>query len=180
MLLTKLGVKIKMTKSMEEIVDSKFKFLEKYLERNTHVKFTCFKENSIILNLSIMFVYRNKLIKASISNDDFYIGLDKLVDKIKTQLVKNKEITSKHTYKKDLCKLDDTDNSTSDVSDIEKKIVKRKEFTMKPMYEEEAILQMEHLNHNSFMFLNAKTETMCLVYKRKDGNFGLIQGLSIN
>lgn len=55
------------------------------------------------------------------------------------------------------------------------KIVKRKVFEMKPMYEEEAILQMETLGHASFMFYNADIENMCLLYKRKDGNYGLIE-----
>mgnify|MGYP000958287573 CR=1 FL=1 len=55
------------------------------------------------------------------------------------------------------------------------KIVKRKQFEMKPMYEEEAIAQMEMLKHSSFMFLNADTDEMCLLYKRKDGNYGIIE-----
>lgn len=55
------------------------------------------------------------------------------------------------------------------------KIVKRKKFEMKPMFEEEAILQMEMLGHSSFMFFNAAIEKMCLVYKRKDNNYGLIE-----
>ena len=57
----------------------------------------------------------------------------------------------------------------------ERKIVKRKIFEMKPMFEDEAILQMEMLGHSSFMFFNAKIEKMCLLYKRKDGNYGLIE-----
>lgn len=55
------------------------------------------------------------------------------------------------------------------------RIVKRKIFEMKPMYEDEAILQMEMLGHSSFMFYNAATGKMCLLYKRKDGNYGLIE-----
>lgn len=55
------------------------------------------------------------------------------------------------------------------------KIVKRKVFEIKPMFEEEAILQMELLGHKSFMFYNANIDKMCLLYKRKDGNYGLIE-----
>lgn len=57
----------------------------------------------------------------------------------------------------------------------DKKIVKRKVFEMKPMYEDEAILQMNMLGHSSFMFFNAKIEKMCLLYLRKDGMYGLIE-----
>lgn len=55
------------------------------------------------------------------------------------------------------------------------KIVKRKVFEMKPMFEEEAVLQMELLGHTSFMFFNAKIEKMCMLYIRKDGNYGMIE-----
>lgn len=55
------------------------------------------------------------------------------------------------------------------------KIVKRKVFEMKPMFEDEAILQMEMLGHDFFMFFNADTGKMCMLYKRKDGNYGLIE-----
>ena len=54
-------------------------------------------------------------------------------------------------------------------------IVKRKVFEMKPMFEDEAILQMGMLGHSSFMFYNAAIDKMCLLYKRKDGNYGLIE-----
>lgn len=54
------------------------------------------------------------------------------------------------------------------------KIIKRKYFEMKPMYENEAILQMETLGHDFFMFRNVVLDKMCLLYKRKDGNYGLI------
>lgn len=55
------------------------------------------------------------------------------------------------------------------------KIVKRKVFEMKPMFEDEAILQIEMLGHDFFMFFNADTGKMCMLYKRKDGNYGLIE-----
>lgn len=58
---------------------------------------------------------------------------------------------------------------------MEKKtIVKRKHFEMKPMHEEEAVLQMNMLGHDFFMFFNASIEKMCLLYKRKDGQYGII------
>lgn len=54
------------------------------------------------------------------------------------------------------------------------KIVKVKHFEMKPMYEDEAVLQMNLLNHDFFMFQNAEDDKMCLLYRRKDGDYGLI------
>ena len=53
-------------------------------------------------------------------------------------------------------------------------IVKRKVIELKPMDEEEAILQMELLGHNFFVFKNVETDTICIIYKRKDNNYGLI------
>ena len=55
------------------------------------------------------------------------------------------------------------------------RIVRTKRFAMKPMHEEEALLQMELLGHSFFMFMNAETDEVNVVYKRKDGNYGLIE-----
>lgn len=60
---------------------------------------------------------------------------------------------------------------------LSEKITRRKAFEMKPMFEEEAILQMEYLNHHTFLFLDAVKNKMCMLYKRKDGNYGLIERL---
>lgn len=58
---------------------------------------------------------------------------------------------------------------------LSRKIVKRKVFELKPMHEEEAVLQMEMLGHKSFMFYNASTNKYCLLYRRNDGDLGLIE-----
>ena len=62
-----------------------------------------------------------------------------------------------------------------DQEEPENKIVKRKNFELNPMSEEEAVLQMELLNHNFFVFLDADSERVAIVYKRKDGNYGKIE-----
>jgi putative sigma-54 modulation protein len=61
----------------------------------------------------------------------------------------------------------------------DKRITERKTFEMKPMYEKEAILQMNLLGYNSFMFFNANIEKMCLIYKRKNGSYGLIEAAKL-
>lgn len=189
MFLTTLGIKMKITESINAIINSKFKFLDKYLKKDTEVRITCLKENSSTIKISVMFLYKGKLIKSSVVHTDFYTALDELVDKTKKQLIKNKEKKSKHSKNKSLKELENEEyfnqneeeyeeneqDKELEFSNQEKRIVKRKIFAMKEMSEEEAILQMEVLNHNSFMFLNSKTGIMCLLYKRKDGNFGLIE-----
>jgi len=69
------------------------------------------------------------------------------------------------------------DMEVPDPSDDEAVIVKRKQFQMKPMFEEEALMQMNLLDHDFFFFFNADTDTMCLLYRRNDGDYGLIEGI---
>ena len=66
------------------------------------------------------------------------------------------------------------DFETTKEEDVEESIVKRKTLNLKPMNEEEAILQMNLLDHPFFVFKNADTDTMSVLYKRKDGNYGII------
>lgn len=91
--------------------------------------------------------------------------------KLKTKMIQRNRVSSKD-FNKDL-------NQVSSHSDAEEErgveIVKTKRFLMKPMTAEEAALQMEMLGHEFFFFLNAGTDEHCVVYRRRDGNVGLIE-----
>jgi len=60
-------------------------------------------------------------------------------------------------------------------NEVESKITRRKEFELRPMSTEDAILQMEMLGHNFFVYLDAQTQSVCVIYKRQDGNYGLLE-----
>lgn len=106
------------------------------------------------------------------SSPDMYASIDMVVDKLEKQLSKHKE-KLKH-YRSSSFK-DDMLPSYSGV--VEEQVVRTKRFNVKPMSVEEAILQMNLLGHDFYVFANADTEgdQVCVLYKRKDGDYGLLE-----
>ena len=106
------------------------------------------------------------------STDDMYASIDKAVDKLERQINKHKTKLEKRVRGGKLL----FENITSaEDNDESPKVVRTKRFAMKPMPVEEAILQMELLGHSFFVFSNSNTEEVNVVYRRKDGNYGLIE-----
>lgn len=165
------------TEGMKKTIEEKLSFLDKFLKPETNVNVTVFVEKDE-QNIEVLFPYNNQLIKHRIKDDDFYVGMDKLVEKLKNTMSKNHDImVNKNKKKLGLYPELNIDNDEEYKEDTNK-IVKRKCFSMKLMMEEEAILQMQMLGHPTFMFLNADLDfTMCLLYKRKNGTYGIIEGI---
>ncbi|GAA6754667.1 hypothetical protein QT17_03205 [Thermus sp. 2.9] len=118
------------------------------------------------------------LVRVEEEDTDLYAAIDRMVDRLETQLKRFKErrfIGKRHSYQ---------GPPPPEVRDLEAlrkpeeeegpKIVRVKRFEMKPMSPEEAAFQMEALGHDFFVFRNADTEEINVIYRRKDGNYGLI------
>ncbi|WP_260857510.1 ribosome hibernation-promoting factor, HPF/YfiA family [Bacillus thuringiensis] len=175
--LTMTGKQVSLTEGMKNAMHKKLNFLNKFLREDTTVSITVQVEKGILISVSVPF--GGGLIHAKSKEEDFYVALDSVVDKIKRQITnaKNLEKSIRRLNKKQK-------NTLYPVADsIEKKeakltdnIVKRKEFELKPMHEEEAILQMKVLGHNQFLFVNTElNDAICLLYTRKDGKYGMIE-----
>lgn len=155
-----------------------------YNKFNKFEKFTSGEKIDVILDtnqnrkkIEVFFTVKNKTFKAEAKHDDLYIAVDLVVDKIDKQIkryldkkasVKNESV--RFTEYPSLTKM----NEEMNVDDTPK-IVKRKLVSSKPMFEEEAIAQMELLGHRSFIFFNENTESICMLYKRHDGDYGIIE-----
>lgn len=117
------------------------------------------------------------LLRAETSTGDMYASVDGAVDKIERQIRKYKTRINRRARRSDgekpLVRLLETD--TEEQEDQEPRIIRRKQFVMKPMDVEEAILQMNLLGHDFFVFRSANTDQISVVYLRKDGNYGLIE-----
>ena len=107
------------------------------------------------------------------SNDDLYAAIDLTVDKLERQIRKHKTKLNSR-IKKNIIQNFDIDLE-DDLEDENSKIIKRKEIDMKPMDEEEAMLQMNMLGHSFFVFKNSSTGLICVLYLRKDGSYGIIE-----
>jgi len=167
------GDKVTVTKAIKDYIIDKMDKLNKYFDSDKVIKATIIirvRNNEQIIEVTVP---TNKFtLRAEEKHTDLYAAVDLVVDKLESQIRKNKsKLNSKY---KNVVQLDiRTDFEVQDDLD-EEKIVKRKNIDSKPMDEEEAILQMELLNHDFFVFKNIDEECVSVMYKRRDGDYGII------
>ncbi len=168
------GDKLKVTDAMKEYIEEKLEKLNKYLENSDNVRASVIvKVKNHEQRVEITIPLKAFILRSEESKDDFYAAVDKTIDKLERQIRKNKtRIMSKQVKT-------NRDFSMSAFVDEEeendKKILKRKKVEVKPMNEEEAILQMELLGHQFYMYKDSETDQVAVVYKRTDGNYGVIE-----
>ncbi len=168
------GDKVTVTKSIKDYIEDKMSRLDKYFDNAKTV------EGKIIIRvrnldqiIEVTIPTSRFTLRAEEKDQDLYAAIDLVVDKLEGQIRKNK--TRLNNKYKNLDKFEMSfDFEVADDEIDETKIVKRKNIEMKPMDEEEAILQMELLNHDFFVFKNIDEECVSVLYKRKDQSLGII------
>lgn len=167
------GEKVNATKSMKDYVTEKLSRLDKYFDNPKDINCKVLvkiknQEQSIEVT-----VPTNKFtLRAEERHQDFYAACDLVVDKLEGQIRKNKSRIGKKY--RDVPKFELSFLEYDDVEEEESQIIKRKEMEMKPMDEEEALIQIELLNHDFFVFKNIDEDCVSVLYKRKDGLYGII------
>ena len=164
------GNKIKVTNSIKEYAEGKLARVDKYLDDSSEIEAkviisTKGKEQKVEVT-----IWSGKYnIRAEESNEDLYAAIDLVVDKIEKQFRKYKgKLTNKRVR-------EDVMPEIEELFEESETIVRRKEIFLKPIDEEEAITQMELLGHTFFIFKNVDTDKINVVYKRKDGDYGVIE-----
>ena len=165
------GDKIKITEGMKTQIEEKIGHLDSYFKEPESLKayvVVRVKNNEDIIEVTVptpKFTLRSET-----SDKDFYAALNTSIDKLERQIRKNKTKLKKKF--KDALKYEmiDMEIEEEQVSNI----TKRKELTLHLMDEEEAVLQMELLGHDFYIFKNSDTDNVSVVYKRKDGEYGII------
>jgi len=170
------GDKIKVTESMSDYINKKMEKLEKYLKNNDEIRANVIvrvRNNNQIVEITIPL--KSFILRSEESKEDFYAAVDKAIEKLERQIRKNKtRLTTKKL--KNVYEFDFSDITIEEDEDTDKKnILKRKKIEIKPMDEEEAILQMELLGHQFYVYKDSNSDKVCVVYKRKDGNYGVIE-----
>lgn len=167
------GEKTEITASMKNYAEEKMQKLDKYLENSDEVSGTIlFKVYGPKQKIEVTIPLKNFTLRVEEEGDDFYSVVDTSVDKLERQIRKNKTRLSNRK------KIDKTDfilDFEPEAEENKNKIVKRKTVELKPMDEEEAILQMELINHDFYMFKNIETDKIAVIYKRKHNDYGLIE-----
>ena len=168
------GKNIEVTPGLKEAVEDKLAKLDKYFTQETSADVTLSVDKNE-QKVEVTIPFKGGIIRAEESSSDMYATLDLVEETLERQLVKHK---SKLVQKKRV----HPDDFTTEFFDIDEeddedeiKIVKTKRFGIKPMDPEEACIQMDLIGHSFFVFLNADTDEVNVVYKRKDGAYGLIE-----
>lgn len=166
------GDHIKITEAIKEYVEEKISKLGKYFDASNEIDVIVkirVRGNEQIIEVTVP----TKLftIRAEESNADLYAAIDLVQKKLEAQIKKNKsKLANKYKDKKGFVMAEDDTPIEEETSPI----VRRKEVEFKPMDEEEAILQMEMVNHDFFVFKNSQEKCTSVVYRRKDGTYGII------
>lgn len=165
------GKNIQVTEALKEVIEKKISKFDKYFDSNVEAtaKVSVVKNDHII---EVTIPFNGVILRGEESSEDMYVSLDKVCEKIEGQMRKQKTRLERRHHVDSVRFVDIP--SFIDEENEESKIVKVKKFAVKPMSEEEAILQMELLGHSFFVFKNAENGEVNVVYKRKDGNYGLI------
>ncbi len=167
------GRNIEVTEGMKSAIYEKLGKLEKYFTPSTeiHVTFSVEKKNRQRVEVTIP--VKGSIVRAEQVSEDMYASIDLVEDVIERQLRKYKtklidKTQSAQSFSASF--IEEEDNSEETV-----KISKVKKFAMKPMDPEEACVQMSLLGHNFYVFRNAQTDEVNVVYKRNDGTYGVIE-----
>lgn len=168
------GKNVEVTQALKDVTEKKLVKLEKYFQRDIvgNVTFSTEKNRKII---EVTINLPGTILRAEESSDDMYASIDRAVDILERQIRKYKTRLQKRYQNNETIRFENVIALPVGDDNEKSSLVRKKKFTLKPMSAEEAILQMELLRHNFFVFQDAETEDISVVYKRKDGNYGLIE-----
>lgn len=171
MKLTIRGDKLVVTDAIKSYIEEKLAKLDKYFEAPDDLSANIVvRTRGIEQIIEVTIPIKKAILRAEESNKDLYAAIDKVADKLERSIRKNKT-----KIKKRKVEAMDVFLDFEMEEEPEQKIVKRKTVDNKPMSEEEAILQMELIGHQFYLFKDADTNQPTVVYKRKDGNYGIIE-----
>ena len=175
------GKNIEVTTGLKDAIEQKLGKLERYFTPETEIIVTLSVEKER-QKIEVTIPVKGHIIRSEQTSNDMYVSIDLVEEIIERQLrkYKNKLIarsqghptasSSGNSFKKEFF-----ESQEESPKDDEIRIVRTKKFGIKPMFPEDACIQMELLGHSFFVFSNAETDEVNVVYKRKDGSFGLIE-----
>ena len=166
-----LGKNYQVGDKLKEITAQKLSKLDKYFEGDeTKVK-VCFKKEATSSTTEVMLDYTGKLVRASATGENFYDTLDMVLPKLEGQIRKYRTRFDKH-QKNSAFRQDAVYAGEEPKTGM---VVKQKKFALKPMTVDQAIEEMELLGHSFYVFKEIKSNTIQVLYLRKDGDLGLIE-----
>lgn len=168
-----IGRQLNVYDDTKQLIEEKLSKLDRYFSGEGSATVTLsHKHGEATMEITIKAA--NTLFRSEVDADSFRDALDKSIDNIERQIRKNKTRLQKK-LREGAILIPDVAPDASDAEDNDGEfIIRTKRFEFTPMSVEEAIMQMDLLGHSFFVFNDQETEETCVVYKRKDGNYGLI------
>lgn len=168
------GKNIEVTPGLKDSVTSKLGKLERYFTPDTEIIVTLSVEKDR-QKIEVTIPVKGDIIRSEQTSTDMYVSIDLVEEVIERQLrkYKNKLVAREQdggNFKQEFFEAEDNIEDDGEI-----KIVRTKKFGFKPMYPEDACVQMELLGHDFYVFCNAESDEVNVVYKRKNGTFGLIE-----
>ena len=178
------GENLEVTPAIREYVEKKVQKLERYFTEGANatanVNLKVYNDRQTKVEITIPM--KNLTLRAEERHDDMYAAIDLIVDKLERQIRKYKTRVNRKFREREgvaafLQSVEKERNGNEEAvsDDAEFQVVRTKQFDLKPMDQEEAILQMNMLGHSFFIFTDAESDGTNIVYKRKDGKYGLIE-----
>ena len=172
MRITISGKNIEVTAGLRQAVEDKLSKLERYFTPETDILVTLSVEKER-QKIEVTIPVKGNIIRSEQVSNDMYVSIDLVEEVIERQLkkYKNKIVDQKQSagnFQKEYI-----DKEVEDDEDV--KIIRTKRFGMKPMYPEDACVQMELLGHTFFAFVNAETDEINVVYRRRGGTYGILE-----
>lgn len=169
------GENVEITSAMKDYVEEKVDKIEKYFQEPidaiAHINISVHQNQE---KIEVTIPMKGIPLRAEAREKDFYAAVDAVADKLERQIRKYKTKVNRKLREKEKHVIF-LDTKEQEETEEEIQIVRTKRFDLKPMDVEEAILQMNLVGHDFFVFLDAKSEGTSMVYKRKDGKYGLIE-----
>ncbi|MCE7786013.1 ribosome hibernation-promoting factor, HPF/YfiA family [Staphylococcus xylosus] len=178
------GENLTITDAIRNYIEEKIGKLERYFNdvpnATAHVKVKTYHNSAAKIEVTIPL--KNVTLRAEERNDDLYAGIDLINSKLERQVRKYKTRVNRRNRNSgeqeafaSLPEENEAVEIQNDDSENEIEIIRAKNFSLKPMDSEEAVLQMDLLGHDFFIFTDRETDGTSIVYKRKDGKYGLIE-----
>lgn len=173
MKITIVGRKLNVYDDTRELIEKKLAKLDKYFKAEATEATVTLSRKRNVSSLDVTINAGGTLFRSEVDADDFRIALDQTVDHIESQIRKNKTKLAKRLRENviDMSVVPDPEETIPE----DEPIIRVKQFEFKPMTVEEAIMQMNLLGHSFYVFKDVTTGDTCVVYTRKDGDYGLIE-----
>lgn len=170
-----IGKGMEVTDSLKARVEKKLSKLERYFQDDVEAQIRLSQERGNRNIVEITISVGSVILRAEEVSNDMYMSIDRAVDKLNRQIRRHRTKLEKRLRAGAFEPAASEEGIEAAEEPASYELVRVKKFPVKPMQVEDAIAQMELLGHSFFLFLNEETDSMCVLYLRSDGSYGLLQ-----